>query len=243
MISDHKPLGRQDYEQFAARYAQFAPTKPANALYERPATLSLLPDNLRGLKVLDAGCGPGIYSALLAKRGALVHALDVTPQMVDLARSRLSRLGVEVRQADLAQPLDWLDNELFDLVLCPLVLDHIEDWRPVFQEFHRVTRREGSLVFSAFHPIADWELSGAAGSYYDRALFGLDWKGFGEPRPHVRAYRRPFGAIINPLIEAGWSIDRVLEPRPSEELKAADPRFYEKLVRIPYFICVRATRR
>jgi len=128
-------------------------------------------------------------------------------------------------------------------VLCPLVLDHIENWRPIFQEFHRVTRPGGSLVFSAFHPIADWELSGGTGSYHDRVLFGLDWKGFGEPKPHVRAYRRPFGAIINPLIEAGWSIDRVLEPRPSEELKAADPLFYEKLARMPYFICIRALRR
>ncbi|KVP25386.1 hypothetical protein WJ86_13600 [Burkholderia multivorans] len=59
--------GRRAYAEFAQRYADIAPTKPHNALYERPATLALLGD-VAGQTVLDAGCGPGICSELLARR-------------------------------------------------------------------------------------------------------------------------------------------------------------------------------
>lgn len=59
-----KSIGESSYEQFADRYAQYVDTRPHNAYYERPATLALLPD-VRGLRVLDAGCGPAIYNNLL----------------------------------------------------------------------------------------------------------------------------------------------------------------------------------
>src|SRR5262249_8255280 len=75
------PLARRAYAGSAARYAGLAPTKPHNALYERPAVWSLLGD-VRGLRVLDAGCGPGINAETLARAGATVHAFDVTPEMV-----------------------------------------------------------------------------------------------------------------------------------------------------------------
>jgi len=81
------PIGRQSYSPFAGRYAAIAPTKPHNALCERPATISLLGE-VNGLRVLDAGCGPGICCEILARRGASVHGFDVTPEMVDLARKR-----------------------------------------------------------------------------------------------------------------------------------------------------------
>jgi 2-polyprenyl-6-hydroxyphenyl methylase/3-demethylubiquinone-9 3-methyltransferase len=243
MTIDDKPLGERNYEQFAARFAEAVQTKPANALYERPATLSLLPAELRGLRILDAGCGPGVYAEFLARRGALVDAVDVTPDMVALARTRLAGLGIEVRRADLARPLDWLEDGRFDVVLCPLVLDNIAEWQPVFAEFHRITRPGGCFVFSVMHPMTDWELSGAGGSYHDREFFGLAWKGYGDVKPHLQSYRRSFSAILNPLIDAGWTIDHVLEPRPSDALKAVDPNFYARTARVPYFICIRAIRR
>ncbi|MBV8887170.1 MAG: hypothetical protein JO235_24685 [Chroococcidiopsidaceae cyanobacterium CP_BM_RX_35] len=54
MTHSQKSLGEQNYEQFAERYAAGVETKAHNAYYERPATLSLLPE-VQGLQVLDAG--------------------------------------------------------------------------------------------------------------------------------------------------------------------------------------------
>ena len=57
-MSPMSPLAFDAYERLAEAYSERVETKPHNAYYERPATLGLLPD-VEGLRVLDAGCGPG----------------------------------------------------------------------------------------------------------------------------------------------------------------------------------------
>ncbi|MBP8294299.1 MAG: hypothetical protein KAX65_16095, partial [Caldilineaceae bacterium] len=59
------------YEAIASNCASIVDTKPHNALYERPATLSMLP-SLADAVVLDAGCGPGWYAEQMLDRGAKV---------------------------------------------------------------------------------------------------------------------------------------------------------------------------
>jgi len=239
--SPGEPLARAAYASFADRYAALAPTKPHNGHYERPATLGLLGD-VRGLKVLDAGCGPGIVSEIMAREGATVMGLDVTPEMVELARERCRGLSAEFSVADLALPLRSLEGGSFDRVICALVLDYVAELTPVLREFRRVTRPGGILVFSMSHPMSDWgdERIRGDGVYYERSRFGLHWTGFGEPYPYVEAYRRPLAEIFNAVVEAGWTFDRVEEPRPLPDMKAVSERHYERLSRAPAFICVRA---
>ena len=55
----------------------------------RDLMLSRLPDDLSGARILDAGCGPGMATIELAKRGATVLAADISPQLIDIARLRL----------------------------------------------------------------------------------------------------------------------------------------------------------
>ena len=238
-----EPIGRRVYATFAERYDAVAPTKPYNALYERPATLALLGDVAR-LRVLDAGCGSGICSEILARRGATVHGVDVTPEMLALARRRCAGLPVELTLGDVARPLHWLADQSFDRVLCALALDYVAALDRVFAEFHRVTRPGGALVFSMSHPMRDWMDDRTHGdrSYHELNRFGMHWNGFGEPRPYVESYRRPLAAILNPLAEAGWSLERIVEPEPQEEMRAASEKDYLELARSPAFICVRASR-
>jgi 2-polyprenyl-3-methyl-5-hydroxy-6-metoxy-1,4-benzoquinol methylase len=83
-----RPVAQSAYDELAEEYAARIDTKPHNAYYERPATLSLLPDVI-GKRVLDAGCGPGVYAEWLVEHGAHVVALDANEKMVALARQRL----------------------------------------------------------------------------------------------------------------------------------------------------------
>lgn len=60
----------------------------------RNTLLSFLPDDLRGARVLDAGCGTGALAVEAAKRGAEVTAVDISPTLIGIARERLpEKLG------------------------------------------------------------------------------------------------------------------------------------------------------
>ena len=237
MQIEEKPLGRRNYEQFATRYAEHAGRKAENAMCERPAMLSLIPE-LKGKRVLDAGCGPGHYADELINRGASVIGCDVTPEMVALARALVGHKGADIREHDLDKPLTWLDDGSVDLVFCALALDYVADLGRTFSEFRRVLRPCGKLLFSVEHPINTARLHG--GPYHETRLVGMQWKSFGEPRPYVQMYRRPLQEIVNPLIAAGFILEQLVEPRPTEDLRVADPKKYERLLQTPYFVCIRA---
>ncbi len=236
-----KPLGQRNYETFARRYAEYAPTKGHNGYYEWPATRSLI-GLIDGLHVLDAGCGPGYLTRWLADRGAVVTGIDVTPEFVQITRERLGD-DATVLSGDLNRPLDFADAT-FDRVVCALVLDYLKDWRPIFAEFARVLRPGGELVFSCGHPTADFELwrqrVSADTDYFAVELGAFPWGGFGDPQPVVESYRRPLQEVLNPLIEAGFCLDRILEPKPIPEFAAADAETYQHLMHAPGFLCVRA---
>jgi magnesium-protoporphyrin O-methyltransferase len=60
----------------------------------RATLLSMLPDDLRGARILDAGCGTGALAVEAAKRGADVTAVDISPTLIGIARERLpEKLG------------------------------------------------------------------------------------------------------------------------------------------------------
>lgn len=238
---EDKPIALDAYDLLAESYAALVDTKPHNAYYERPATLSLLPD-VRNKKVLDAGCGPGVYSAWLADRGAEVVAFDVNEKMVQLARERLGT-KVRVVQADLGVPLGFLADASFDIVLSALVLNYVRDWGAAFRESYRVLRQGGLLIFSVDHPFADSSIhnENERVNYFQTELVEHEWTGFGTP-VRVPSYQRPLGAMINPLLEAGFALEQLLEPILTEKFKQQAPQDYEELSRRPGFLCVRAVK-
>jgi SAM-dependent methyltransferase len=244
-MPDEKSLGERNYETFADRYAELASTKPHNALYDRPNILSLLPD-VRGLHVLDAGCGPGFYTEWLLASGAIVTAFDVTPRMVEITKERVGNRA-DVLQHNLNHPLTFLEDDAVDLVICPLVLDYIEDWLPPFREIRRVLKLGGTFVFSCGHPQGDYEWlrrrRGHAVNYFDVEQHTVTWSGFGKPKPEITFYRRPLNEMLNPVVAAGLAIDHILEPLPNDDFKqTAEPRHVEQLMQIPGFLYVRARK-
>lgn len=207
--------------------------KPWNAHYERPAVLSLLPP-LAGLRVLDAGCGSGWYAEQLARSGAMVTAFDRNERFVALTRARVAGFEADVLRADLSDPLSFAADETFDAVVCPLVLHYVRDWGAPLKEFHRILKPGGILVFSTHHPFMDWKLFERA-DYFAIERLDDTW----DVGP-VSFYRRPLNAMSEALDAAGFWIERLLEPRPTEEFRQADPAGYERLQKNPWFLVIRA---
>jgi magnesium-protoporphyrin O-methyltransferase len=80
----------------------------------RATLLSYLPLDLRGVRILDAGCGTGALAVEAAKRGAHVTAIDLSPQLVAVARERLPvGLNVTFLSGDMLDP----DLGVFDYVV------------------------------------------------------------------------------------------------------------------------------
>jgi SAM-dependent methyltransferase len=233
-----RPLALDAYERLAEAYAALVDTKPHNAYYERPATLSLLPD-VAGLHVLDAGCGPGVYTEWLVGSGARVVAFDASPKMVALARARVGDRA-RIHEADVEGDLGFLDDDAFDVVLAPLVLDCVGDWATTFRRFRRALKPGGLLVFSVGHPFFEATYF-KTDKYFETEQVSCTWRGFGFP-VEMPSYRRPLGTVINSVLDSGFELVQILEPQPTEEFRKADPIGYERLIRQPSFLCIKARK-
>lgn len=231
---------RAAYDQLAARFAAVAPTKGHNAYYDRPAVQSLLPP-LAERRVLDAGCGPGLYAEWLLGQGAAVVGVDLSPEMIKQARQRLGDRA-EFHVADLAEPLEFLGEATFDVIVSALALDYVRDWEPVFASFYRLLRAPGTLVFSVGHPADEFYRLNPEGNYFEVEPVQAVFKAFGPDVVRVPYLRRPLGAMIAPLRAAGFALDRVYEPQPLPEFAAQEPKDYAELMRRPGFICFRAIK-
>lgn len=233
-----KPIAYDAYQELADNYAAMIDTKPHNAYYDRPAMLALLPD-VNGKDVLDAGCGPGAYAEALVKRGARVVAFDASDRMLELAADRLDGT-VELLKVDMTKPLADFGNETFDVVNAPLCLDYIEDWNSLFKEFSRLLKPGGTFLFSCGHPSFDAQYFNTS-KYFGVEQVECVWHGFGSD-VNVPSFRRSIEECLMPVINAGLTIERVHEPLPTKDFKAADLRRYLKLMHRPNFIMVRAKK-
>jgi ubiquinone/menaquinone biosynthesis C-methylase UbiE len=225
----------RQYDAMSAEYAVNSAESAYNAYYERPATISLLPD-VADRRVLEVGCGPGILTAWLVDRGADVTAVDVSSGMLELARERVGS-GAELLIADLAQPLSFAADDSFDLVVASLVLHYLEHWEPVLREFRRVLREDGAIVFSTHHPTLDWELH-SPGDYFAVEQVSERWQ-MGAGEFEVTFWRRPLTAMTGAIARAGFVIEQLVEPPPTGELRARDAGAYELIRTRPRFLFFR----
>jgi SAM-dependent methyltransferase len=219
------------YDEFAELYASHSGRNVSNAYYDRPAMLNLAGD-VAGKAVLDVGCAAGHLTAALADRGADVVAFDVSPVMAGLTRRRCGE-RVQVHDADLAQPLDFLADDTFDLVTASLVLHYLQDWGPPLAELHRVLRPGGRLIVSVHHP-DDWRVFERR-DYFSTELLTDVWKVSGR-LVEVRFYRRPLSASFGALRAAGFRIDELVEPMPDPCGEGIDSREYFTLTRQPRYL-------
>ncbi|GAB3242190.1 class I SAM-dependent methyltransferase [Mycolicibacterium hippocampi] len=220
------------YEAFAEEFLEHAADNLYNAHYDRPACLELLGD-VAGLTVLDAACGPGLYAEELSVRGAAVIGFDQSPRMTELSAQRVP--SGRFRPHDLADPLDWLPDHSVDRVLFALAVEYIDDRVRALQELRRVLRPTGALVLSRLHPTGDWLRHG--GSYFDVRIIEEIWsRGW-----QVRYWLAPLQQTCEELHEAGFLIERLLEPRPVAAAAEINREDYDRLTREPTgFLAIRA---
>lgn len=178
-----------------------------NEALERASVRRLLPIQLGGLRVLDAGCASGAHAAWLAQHGCAVVALDRSPLMVTQARARLG--GGAGVVADLGQ-LPFAPRA-FDGIVCSLALHYLEDMATALAWFAQILRPGGWLVLTLDHPFGPVS-SDTEPDYFATRLVTDTWEKRGVVVTQA-FYRRPLSAVTDDLADAGFVIERIDEPK------------------------------
>lgn len=223
-----------DYDAFARDFDAHAQDSAYNAHYDRPAILDLL-GPVEGLRVLDAGCGSGLYLTQLRATGAKVSGFDASADLIEIARQRQGS-QVDLRVHDLNAPLGWIPDGSFDRVVMALVLHHLPDPRPALRELHRVLTPDGMLIVSTVHPTADWLRLG--GSYFTDEMVTETW----NTGWLVHFRRAPLEAVLADFTTSGFVIERLIEPQPAASMAQAYPGVHERLSSEPGFVALRLAK-
>jgi 2-polyprenyl-3-methyl-5-hydroxy-6-metoxy-1,4-benzoquinol methylase len=136
--------------------------------------------NLHGLTILDAGCGEGYLSRVLASRSAKVTGIDVSPRLIQIAREKDPDGAIEYRVGDLSKPLPEYE-EHFDAIASLLVLNDVYDYKGFIATLTSVLKPGGRLVVAMKYPysyvvrkhLSDYFESGSAYLYWGMAAEGI----------------------------------------------------------------------
>jgi SAM-dependent methyltransferase len=236
-----------DTDEFFRGYSQLPRSiHGLNGAPEWPAIRALLPD-LGGKRIVDLGCGFGWFARWARQQGAgHVLGLDLSHNMIARAKADTSDPDIEYRIADL-ETLD-LPASSFDLAYSSLAFHYVEDFGKLVRTIHRALVSHGHLVFTIEHPVymaaaqpqwtvdpngrKSWPVSG----YSREGSRTTDWLAKGVVKHH-----RTIATTLNTLLDAGFSIRRVVEFAPTAEQIAVAPQLAEELER-PMMLIVAAQR-
>jgi ubiquinone/menaquinone biosynthesis C-methylase UbiE len=147
MVTQHLEQTRAAWNAIAAGYDRYV-TEPGRQVAEDALLLAGLQP---GMRVLDVACGSGAVSLPAARLGADVMAVDLSPVMIELLRTRARKLGIsnlEGRVMD-GHALD-LSDDLFDIAISQFGVMLFPDLPRGLSEMTRVTKPGGTVVLVVY---------------------------------------------------------------------------------------------
>jgi len=224
---------RRAYNKLAGMYHELRVSKKKfhNEYLEMPTTLQLL-GNVKDKEVLDLGCGTGVYTKILAKKGAKVKGIDISEKEIEIAKRINPKIEFKVGNAE---KLPY-KNEEFDIVLAALVLEHFKNWNKVLKEINRVLRKNGLFVFSAGNPVSNCIRKKGSKikiirSYFKEGGIKSNW----WDNISMIWYHKTFGTIVKLLVKNKFELIDYEDAFPLKSAKELFPKEYDFTSTIPYF--------
>jgi len=226
---------KKTYNRIAKRYHELLADRFFNAYIEVPATSSLL-ENVKNKKVLDLGCGTGIYIKILKRRKAKVWGIDLSPKMIEIAKSEIKDVNFKIGSV---YKLPYESN-FFDIVVAGLVIEHFKNLDKAFREVYRVLKKNGIFIFSFSHPVVNVSESIEGkpkiyrkfGDYFKEGKKYSRWPTFKVKMPY---YHRTFQTLIRTIIRNKFIIEDYIDAKAIRQSKKLYPSLYKTYSKIPYF--------
>ncbi|MFD1207038.1 class I SAM-dependent DNA methyltransferase [Sporosarcina contaminans] len=232
------------YTEFAAVYDELMSDIPYDLYVE---LIDEAVHGLDGKKVLDVGCGTGLLSLMLTKAGAMVDGIDLSEEMLSVARKRASAHHQEITfKRQLMQEIN--EREIYDAAVIPIdALNYVTDPQEVFQTFKNIyhaLKPNGHLLFDVHSTYKTDEIFMEGPFTFDNGRIAYIWETFeGEADHDVYSeiaffvkqesglYKRfdeahhqrtmPVFAYVEMLEKAGFTIERIFadweDEPPTEE--------------------------
>jgi len=198
-----------------------------------PSLLKVI-GNCRGKEILDLGCGNGYLSRRLARGGAKVTAVDVSPRMIRNAKGHDPTRSLGIRYVcSNANELDGIPSAKFDLVFANMSLMDMEEAEGAIKEVGRVLRRGGRFVASISHPCFDlmsnssWVAEKTPGrplvvhrkvkKYRKPFSEEIPWNLGKARRMYTKSFHRPLNWYARTLSSHRLAITALEEPEPTRE--------------------------
>jgi len=172
-----------------------------------------------GLRALDAGCGEGLISRILAERGAHVWAADVSEPLVEMARSQDSVGTINYSVRDLSMPHPELENR-FDLVTANYVLNDVPDHIGFIATLGRACISGGRAVLSINNPYSAVGREKAS-SYFAKGEATI-YQGLAQNGIEVYYYHRTLGEYIEAFRENGFLLRSLKDIGPAPDTQNRD---------------------
>jgi ubiquinone/menaquinone biosynthesis C-methylase UbiE len=229
---------RRTYDRIAVRYHD-GRTNPKKMIFnhynEMPATLSLL-RHIKGKKILDLGCGTGIYTKILKRRGAKVQGIDISPKMIEIAKQYVKGIDFKVGSA---AKLPYKSGT-FDIVLASLVVHYFGNLDKAFGEIRRVLKKNGVFIFSSDNPVINvaHRIKGKPrkyrvfGNYFKEGKFYERWPRLGVRVPYQHF---TFQTIIRTIVRNGFVLEDFVDTKTVKAAEKINPSMYAFTSRVPWF--------
>lgn len=133
---------QQGYDLYAEEYSTEKNYRFLNSFEED--NLQILLGDLKGLSVLDAGCGSGRLIEALRDKGAEITAMDISQKMLEKVEKKYSKIKT-VKGDIAAMPFK---DEMFDVVVAAFVIVHLKYPKKAFEECYRVLKPGGFLLIT-----------------------------------------------------------------------------------------------
>ena len=230
-LEDYQSVNIEAWQQLAEEYKGPAEKAwksgdPHWGIWQIPESeLQLFPNDLKGKKCIEIGCGTGYVSSWMARRGAEVVGIDPTPNQLRTAR-RLEnqyQLGIEFLEG-FGEKLPFPDS-CFDFAISEYgasLWANPYEWIP---EAARVLKKGSQLVFMTNHAFAiccvpdEEDENVPLSEQLQRPYLGLFQTQWKSP-PNEIEFHLPHGDWIKLLRDNGFVIERLLELGASSESKS-----------------------